>query len=182
MRKIKKHIYIIVLSTIIYFILITINNKVILKSDYDIGYIVTQDIKRGENIDKEKVSVIKVSKGAKDNSISFCSWPIDKISNCNLSSGQLILDGMVVDKQEYIMPNEDKEIISIKLDSSQDAASYQIQKDSIVNIYYTSKTNQIMDILNKNNLESICTNGIDGYSTIRLLEEVRVIDIYNKNR
>ena len=182
MSKIKKQIYIIILSIIIYFILMIINNKVILKLNYDLGYIVTQDIKRGEVINKENVTVIKLSKEGNNNSINFCSLPIDKISNCDLSSGQVILNNMVIDKKDYIMPSEDKEIISIKLESPEDAASYQISKDSIVNIYYTSKTSQITDILNKSNLESICTNGIDGYSTIKLLDNIKVIDIYNKNR
>lgn len=182
MSKIKKQIYIIILSIIIYFILMIINNKVILKSDYAIGYIVTQDIKRGEVIGKEKISVIKVSKEGKNNSINFCNSPIEKISNCDLNSGQIILDDMVIDKKDYIMPSEDREIISIKLESSEDAASYQITRGSIVNIYYTAKTSQITDILNRSNLESICTNGVDGYSTIKLLENIKVIDIYNKNR
>ena len=182
MRKIKKHIYIIILSIIVYFILMAINNKIIIKSDYDLGYIVIQDIKRGEIIDKNKISVIKISKGGKNNSISFCNSPIDKVSNCDLNSGQILLEDMVVDKNYYVMPSQDMELVSIKLASTEDESSYQIKKDSIVNIYYTSKTSQIVGLLNNRDFESISTNGIDGYSTIKLLENIKIVDVYNKNR
>ena len=182
MGKIKKQIYIILLSILVYFALTYFNNKVISKKDYDLAYIVTEELKRGDIVTSDKISVIKISKDVQNSNIRYNYSPLEKISNYDLVKGQIILEDMLVNKDEYLKPDAENEIISIKLNSSDDAASYQIEKGSIVNIYCTAKVSQISSIVQNNNLETIYANDSDGYATLKLIDNIKIIEIYDKQR
>ena len=104
-----------------------------------------------------------------------------KVLKCKLSKGQILTEDMFIKKEEYISSDNEKEIISIKVSNSDDIASFQVFSGSYINIYYTGKSAQVQNILNQVDGESISSSSqIEGYTTIKLLNEIEVLDVFDK--
>lgn len=176
--KFKRNIYIAILAIAVYFILSFCYEKFILKDDFQYVYILNKDVSRGDIVLESDLSKIKIS-GDYEN--KYLTYTLDKYYTDNYLKGTTLLEKMVVSSEEYIRTSKDTEIISIKLNLAEDAGSYQISKGSIVNIFYSAKLAEVSDIVNSIGKTMINSNNSgNGYITLKLLEEVKIINCYDK--
>ena len=70
--------------------------------------------------------------------------------------------------------------MSIKIKNSEDCNSYNICKNSIVNIYYTGKFDLANELLKDLNTKNVISGGNPGYITTELIKNVKIINVYDK--
>ena len=184
MSKYKRNFIIVFFSILIYFILNFCYNFFFLNSNNkQIIYVLKSDISKGQEINLKDVECLKIYNiNALSNLFSIdINKIIGKVAKNDLKEGQLLKDNLVLEKEAYLKSSNEKELVSIKVSNSEDVASFQIDKDSIVNIYYTGKTSQVQNFLKNTQLENLSSSSeIDGYTTIKLLNEVKVVNIFDK--
>lgn len=183
--NIKRNLYIIIIAIIIYFVLIFCYNKFILKDDYSYFYVLSKDVLRGEKILNShfiKVKILNNNFNTNMNKNKYLSDDkVDGYYNDDYYQGSIMLNKMVILSNNYLNAKQDNEIVSIKLNFSEDAGSYQLKKGSIVNIFYSAKLSEIESLYNNINKESILSNNLkSGFVTIKLLEKVKIINCYDK--
>lgn len=148
--------------------------------------ILKKDIQRGEKITQDMVDTVMVDLTNNFDLTMYYNKKslntiIGNISNNDYKEGELLLKSMLVNEQEYLSANKEKEIISLKLTDGTDSVSYKIRKGNIVNIYYTGKSNQAEGILNLNSIENVASSSkTDGFTSILLLENMKIIDVFDK--
>ena len=91
-----------------------------------------------------------------------------------------LLKDYCINAEEYISSTNLKEIICLNIENSDDFVSYQVAKDSIVNVYYTGKTEFATSIAEEINVPNIKSNDNTGYISFKLLENVKIIDVFDK--
>ncbi|MEG1990081.1 MAG: hypothetical protein RR144_03215 [Clostridia bacterium] len=176
----KRKLCFIILSIALYFILNIVYQKYIIKDNYSYVYILKNDVVKGEKIDLSCVQKVKMTESKDFN----CYLNIDDnyVFSKSYYKGNILLKDMILNKDEYMKLNKGNELVSIKLKFSDDAASYQIKKGDIVNIYCSAKLMEISNVLKSINNENILSNNLEnGYVTIKLFEKVQIIDCYNKS-
>lgn len=177
--KFKRNIYFLLCTIIIFFGLTFVYEKIIVNSNLIEVLYIKKPVKRGEKISSENVNKIKIEKSMGLNFITNIS-DNECFSN-SYEIGNIVLREMIIAEESYMKIEENKEKISIKLDDSAAAVSYQIEKGSIVNIFYSSKLSDIKNIYNLMQKEKIVNNEYEnGYVTIKLLENIKVLNCYNK--
>lgn len=183
----KKRLIILVSSIIVYLVIIFVYNN-INSNDFKEIFVLSRDIKRGESLqenDFERLYVNRNNSFLNDTLLitdEFKNYVLSK----DLSKGAILLKENVTEKSSYVDTNKNFEIISIKISNSEDIASYQIEKNSVVNLYYTGKLSLAKGILEDiklpyviNDVESV--NKIDNeYITIKLIENIKVLDLFDK--
>lgn len=178
--KFKRNLYMIIIAIILYFSLSFIYNNFVVKSEFIYVYGLTKDVSRGDIINKQDFNKVKISTDNLDNYIN--KLPQEGYYKDDYESGTIMLINMVLSKEEYIRSKENTEVISIQLDTAEDAVSYQISKGNIVNIFYSAKLMDIKNIYNSINKESIISNNLEnGYVTIKLLDNIEILNCYDKN-
>ncbi len=179
--KYKKNVYVIVISIVIFCIL-NLGYKYIFQTKNKINIcILTENLNRGDVISEKCVKIISIDK----KHLNFINKHVSTniygmVAKDTYYVGQIITEDMLLSNEDYLSSN-DKEIVSIPITASDDAASYTLQRGSIVNIYYTGKTLQIGDSLNFGNIPSIVSNGtVDSYTTFELISNVKVMGMFDK--
>lgn len=176
----KRKIFILLFSVIIYFTLSFLYNSFLANSNLQDIYVLKEDVKRGEKIAEKSLEKVKIDKSTLTNEI-FDISSVDKyVFNNSYTKGQILLNSLVLNIDDYKEAKEQKEIFSFKVNNPDDIVSYQISKGSIINIYYTGKKKQANEIVTNSDLESINSSMDDGFVTIKLLDKVKVIQIYDK--
>lgn len=194
MHSRKKVIYILLCTIIIYFLFNLIYQKYIVKNKIKNIYVIKSDVKRGQKVAHDNLEIMSVNSNSMDdinginntnNTKYLTEKDIDKLDNkvfkFDFCSGQILSSDILIDQNEYIKSQNLTELISINIENAADAASYQITQGSIVNIYYTGKTLQassIIDNMTNSNISS--SSKTDGYTTVLLLEKVKIVGIYDK--
>lgn len=184
MNKYKRNVIVVFFSILIYFVLNFCYNFFFLNSNNNQKiYVLKNEIPKGQEIKLENIEILKLNGENILNDLG--SYDIDKmlgkVATNDLKEGQILKDNLVVEKDLYLKSSNEKELISIKVVNPEDLASFQIEKDSIVNIYYTGKTTQIQNFLKVTALENVSSSSeIDGYTTIKFLTQVKVINIFDK--
>jgi hypothetical protein len=156
-------------------------NKFILNDKFIEICVLNKDFKRGDKISEDSIFLLKVN--IENKNIQYLSKEevIGKILKNDFCQGQLLTKDLIEDKSTYINPSDGKEIVTIPIKNAYDIVSYRIEKGSIVNIYYTGKASQLNNFINSSNLENITSSGTsDSYTTIKILENVKIIDIFDK--
>lgn len=177
--KFKRNIYIVIISIIIYFTLTLCYEKFILKDEFKYVYCITKNVSRGDKVLESDLVKVKIYNDSIDKYLSV--YVEDRYYKDDYVDGTIILNNMIFTGEEYNKARENKEIISLKLNSADDAASYQIEKGSIVNIFYSAKLSEIENIFNNINKTSIVSNDLDsGYVTLQLLEKVEILNCFDK--
>lgn len=177
--KLKRNIYIIILSIIIYFIVSFFYENIVIREDLKYVYILDKNVHRGDLVLESDFKKVKISEQQSDRYLTETTTR--KYYNDDYPAGYLVLKEMVILSDEYIKTDLDKEILSIKLDLSEDAASYQLGKGSIVNIFYSAKSSDVSEIINSINKETVASNKLNnGYITIKLLDKVKIKNCYDK--
>lgn len=184
MSKYKRNFIIVFFSILIYFILNFCYNFFFLNSNNkQIIYVLKSDISKGQEINLKDVECLKIyNTNTLSNIFSIdINKIVGKVAKNDLKEGQVIKDNLVIEKEAYLKSSNEKELVSIKVSNSEDVASFQIDKDSIINIYYTGKTSQVQNFLKSTQLENLSSSSeIDGYTTIKLLNEVKVVNVFDK--
>jgi len=177
----KRNLIIILISLVIYVILTIMYNNIIIKSNEKIVYILKEDILRGSEISIDKLQSLTIKQVEVDSGyITDISVLNNMVLNFDVNKGQLLTGDLLINKDNYIKLNEDEEIVSIKVKSSEDSSSYKISKNSFVNIYYTGKSDYANDILKDLNMSNVVSGGNPGYITTEFLKDVKVINVYDK--
>lgn len=73
---------------------------------------------------------------------------------------------------------EGKEKISIKLNGSENAVSYAVKENSVINLYVTVRSDYAKDFLLEQDRLSI-GDEYDGYTVIKLIDSVKVLGTFN---
>lgn len=180
MYRYKKKIIILLCSLVIYFVLIYIKGKITNQNLTQV-YILNKDVQRGEKIEHKDVTKINIDTTTLN--FKFVESVENIVANEELKCGQILNKYNVLNESEYVkVSSEDKERIAIKLSDLNTNASSIFDKGSIVNIYYTGRSSQLEDIILSLNAQSIKSSSIsDSYTTIALIENVKIINLYDKN-
>lgn len=177
--KIKRNICIIVISIFLYFILSVFYKNFVLNNDYKYVFLLSRNVSRGDMVLESDFIKVKVSGYSSDK--YFTEYTDNKYYKDDYLEGCIILKEMVMASEEYIKVDLNNELVSIKLNFAEDAASYQIEKGSIVNVFYSAKLSDISEIINNINKETIISNKLEnGYVTIRLLNNIKIKNCYDK--
>lgn len=177
--KFKRNIYILIIAIVIYFTLTIFYKKVILKDEFNYVYTLSTNVSRGDKVLESSLVKIKISSKVLDKYLTVYTG--QGYYKDDYAEGSIVLNNMIISNDEHINTVIDTEIVSIKLDSSEDAASYQVEKGSVINIFYSAKSSEIESILNGINKESVISNNLEsGYVTMRILENTKIISCYDK--
>jgi hypothetical protein len=174
----KKKIYIIVFSIIIYLILQFIYNNYIVNNNLQYVYVLNKNLNRGDFLKMEDLNKIKVDLTGLNN---YTKEFKEGYIKYDCYEGQLLLSDMLLDKKEYDKIENNNELTSIKLNQPDDVLGYKISKYDVVNVYFSGKVNDMSNILKLIAKENVISSNESGYVTIRLLENIKVKDIYTKN-
>ena len=176
----KKNIIILIISIFTYFIIASIYSNVINKSDYIDVYVLNKNVSRGESLNQEDLKKVRILRNETLNDDYNVDINNKYVYKDSLYKNQIIYNNILINKNDYVSTSS--EIVTIKLDSIEDAASYQLEKGSIVNIFYTSKTSDVTNILsaiNKQNM--IIGSGSAEFVTIKIFENIKILNVFNKD-
>ena len=177
--KFKRNLYIAIVALVIYFTLTFFYQKFILKDEYKYVYSLGTNVYRGNKVLESDLVKIKISSDLINKYLAVYTG--QGYYKDDYIAGSIVLNDMILSNNEYIKAETNFEIISIKLNSADDAASYQIEKGSIINIFYSAKLSEIESIFNSINKESVISNNLqNGYVTLKLLENTKIISCYDK--
>ena len=177
--KSKRNIYVIILAIVIYFTLSFIYNNFIAKDDFKYVYLLDKKVSRGDAAIESDFVKIKVSGDYSGKYLS--AFNSDQVYNNDYLPGYIVSNEMLISNEEYIKIDSHKEVVSIKFNFSEDAGSYQVEKGSIVNIFYSAKLSDVSEIINSINKESIVSNKLENsYVTVKFLEKVKIKNCYDK--
>lgn len=187
----KSKLVAVIIAIICYLVITYIYyNFIVEKNSIEIC-VLSRDIAKGENIKDDDFYKIKINANDvekfKDGVYPISEYIIDlnQITNLalkdNYSKGTVILNNMLNKKEDIINPNIGNEVIAMALDRADLSASYQIEKGSKINIYYSAKAKDIENMNNKlERYEKIVNSSDNGYTTLKVFSNVKVIDVYNK--
>lgn len=180
MTKLKRNIVILTLAIIIYLILAYAKSFLVTEKNVSV-YVLNKNINRGDEIlstDLEKIVI---------NSSTLNLNYVDNVENLtaktDLLEGKILCKDDALKKEEYnALEDEKNERIILKLEDVDSKVQKNLAKSSIVNIYYTGRSSQVDSLVSLKNLKKLKSSSVaDGYTTIALLNSVKVVDVYNKN-
>ena len=175
----KNNIIILLIAIVVYIVISITYQNLTNKNKYIDVYVLNKDVQRGNELSINDLVKIKVL--SDDSYLKEYDFDINKkyVFKDFLYKNQIINSSVLIKKDEYV--DSKFEIVSIKLDSIDDAASFQIEKGNIVNIFYTSKTQDISNVLGNINKENIILGkGGSEAITLKLFENVKILNTYNK--
>lgn len=183
----RRRLIILILSASIFFMLTYIYNLVSLDKDYIEAFLVKERFSRGDVLNINNLSKVYLKKDNNNVEENFVlSNNLEKyVANKDIEKGKLLLKDDLILESSYNNVEEDYEIISIKISNPEDIVSYQIEKDSIVNLYYTGKSEFASNILNDMKNSYVSTNKKsnsfdNGFVTVKLADNVKVINLFDK--
>lgn len=177
MKSTRKIIFVIVLTLILYGLISVVENKIIeSKSKINEMYVVTENLGKGERITEKSYKKIKILN--KNNLNNKLDLNTPKFAAYDLKKGQILYDETVISKEELLKATINKEIISIPLKFSQDFVSYKVSKDSVINLYFSTKTKALEGI--NHNKQVMSNDNENGYVTLSFLQKVKVIDVVDR--
>ena len=180
--KFKRNIIILISSIFVFFILRYLNNSIVNVKKYTDVYILNKDVEKGTKLDESYLKKASLKKETAQelqtftNLNSLCNY----VSISNMSKGQILTNEVLQNEEEYLVNDKNLELISIKVANSYDFSSYQISRDSVVNLYYTGKTEFTEEVLKNINNYQIISSGDNGYISLKLLENIKVKNTYDK--
>lgn len=176
----KKYVLIILIIAIfIYFIITYIYFNFITKDNIENVIVIKEDLCRGQKIEEKNYIQVSIRSG-NINNVASVDDISNKVLNCDLKRGQILLKDYCINAEEYISSTNLKEIICLNIENSDDFVSYQVAKDSTVNVYYTGKTELATSIAEEINVSNVKSNDNTGYISFKLLENVKIIDVFDK--
>jgi len=177
----KKYIITLIVAIVLFFVFTFIYNNIVKKESFVYSFIVKNDIAKGEVLDLNNIEKIKTENNRINYKIFDDFNNLDLyVAKNDLKKGQILLENSVMLKSEYEI-DEEYEYISIKIESSDMAVSYNIFKNDRVNVYYTSKSSFVFELIDKYSEDYKINGSEESYTTIKLLKNVLVFDTFNSN-
>lgn len=176
---IKGKIIVLVVSLIIYLLITVIYNKIIVKNDYHEMYILTRDVKSGDIIDKSIVSTVKYKNKSKIEEISFDILGQNLVFAEDYSAGSIITKDCLISNEDYLACSDEKEIVAVKIDVSEDNLCSSISVGDKVNVFASARSSELLSVINVENVESYSNNLDTGVSTVKLLEDIEIKKCYD---
>lgn len=180
----KRHLITILCAVSIFFALSFVYNKFIVSSNEQYVYVANKDIKRGNTIDISELTLLKIKnndlKKASNDYLVDTTNLSNYVLNQDISANQIIINDILVNRDDYNKPEQDEECVYLKIKNSDVSTSCNISRDSYVNIYYTGKLDNASELVNNLNKENIVSGGVTGYITFKLLENAKIIGVYDK--
>lgn len=177
MKKTKKIIISIILTLILYGLLSVVEKRILeSKANINEMYVISQNIPKGEKLTDKYYKKIKILANKKIENKVNVSTP--KYAAYDLKKGQILYNEMIIPKEKLLKATNNKEIISIPLKFSYDSVSYKVSKDSIVNIYFTTRAKFLEGI--NHNKEILSNENQNGFITLSFLKDVKVIDVVDR--
>lgn len=183
-----KKINILIISgtvAIILFILLTvIQNKIINREDTISVFVSNADVLRDSLIDESKYKEINVPVSLVMNAdvVLNSSELKGKYAKEKLNKGQIIFKDDVAEKEELkiIESKDGLEKISIKIKSPENALSYQVKPNDIVQIYFTGKIGLVADTFTKYGVNFDNYVESNSLQTEKLMENIELLGIYDE--
>ena len=167
MRKHVKIMYLILIAITVYFTFSFVYNKYINNKGFVEVYALKTDISKGDKVNSNNLYKLKI-KSDKNIYIKDIS---NLVFNDWYKRDNILLNTMTVSETEYIDIYDDKEVINIEIDKSNDFLD--LTSPSKINIYFSTK--KITDILNSYNM--ILSSEDDGYMTALVCENIKIIEV-----
>ena len=181
MSKIKKILIAFSIAVILYGLLSYVYNTYI-KEPYVSAFVLKKDLAKNEEIKTEDLEEIKILElSVNKNYLSKESVLKEKgqmFSSYGLRAGQIILKESIAKKSEIVSSVEGFEYISLDVKGASEAMSYRLKKGNIVNIYFTSKTKQVDQIIAEKE-KVYGSNSPDSSITCKLLNNVEIVEVYD---
>ncbi len=175
----KKRIIIVFCTIVVYIILNYIYSKVVNQKLSNV-YVIKNDIKRGEKITLENTYKLKID--AIENKNLYKKNIENLVAKFDLKEGQIINSNNVLTTSEYLNVQDNNEIIVIDLYNLKSDTNINLEAGSVINLYYTGKSNQIENFFNNSKYKKIKSSNVsDNYTTVLLLENCIIKEVYDSN-
>lgn len=182
----KRKISILTISivlTIILFSISTYLQKKIVKYEPTIKcYVANEDIEENEKISDAKIRLVEVPIPLVLNmQIVQSKEDLENLyANSKIFSGQILIKNQFDTKENLSIfeGEEGKEKISLKIKSAENGVSYRLREKSKINVYAVLRSEYANNIFANSSRQYIGTEN-DGYCSIKILENVSVIGIFD---
>lgn len=172
-----------VILTIIVFGISTYMQKKLINYEATIScLILSEDIYENELVSKDKFKLanIPISVVATQKIVTDFSEIENLYAKDNIKKGQIAVRSQFDTKENLSIYEAEvgKEKISIKVKSAENGVSYKIKENSYINVYATLRNELATNFLTQNDRLSI-GNEEDGYTVIKILNDVKVLGVFN---
>lgn len=172
-----------VVLTIIVFGISTYMQKKLINYEATIScLILSEDIYENELVSKDKFKLanIPISVVATQKIVTDFSEIENLYAKDNIKKGQIAVRSQFDTKENLSIYEAEigKEKISIKVKSAENGVSYKIKENSHINVYATLRNELATNFLMQNDRLSI-GNEEDGYTVIKILNDVKVLGVFN---
>ena len=172
-----------VILTIIVFGISTYMQKKLINYEATIScLILSEDIYENELVSKDKFKLanIPISVVATQKIVTDFSEIENLYAKDNIKKGQIAVRSQFDTKENLSIYEAEigKEKISIKVKSAENGVSYKIKENSYINVYATLRNELATNFLIQNDRLSI-GNEEDGYTVIKILNDVKVLGVFN---
>ena len=172
-----------VILTIIVFGISTYMQKKLINYEATIScLILSEDIYENEMVSKDKFKLanIPISVVATQKIVTDFSEIENLYAKDNIKKGQIAVRSQFDTKENLSIYEAEigKEKISIKVKSAENGVSYKIKENSYINVYATLRNELATNFLIQNDRLSI-GNEEDGYTVIKILNDVKVLGVFN---
>lgn len=172
-----------VILTIIVFGISTYMQKKLINYEATIScLILSEDIYENELVSKDKFKLanIPISVVATQKIVTDFSEIENLYARDNIKKGQIAVRSQFDTKENLSIYEAEvgKEKISIKVKSAENGVSYKIKENSYINVYATLRNELATNFLTQNDRLSI-GNEEDGYTVIKILNDVKVLGVFN---
>lgn len=183
-RKISILTIAIVLTIILFGISTYMQRKLINYEPETKCYVAKSDIERYEKVEDDMLKEVSIPMNLVMNMKIVQS--IDEIegkyAESKIYAGQILVKNQIGTKEELSIfeGEKGKEKIAIKIKSAENGVSYRIKERSLVNVYATLRTEYTNNVF-ADKARQYIGNDDDGYCTIKILENARVIGVFDNN-
>lgn len=182
MDKLKRLIVSIGVAIAVYMAIQLIFNNIFSNINTKSIYVIANDIEKGKQItekDLKKIEIKSDKSNIDEKYIKDKNMAISKITSKELKTGDINVLEFLKDISEYEeSSNQENELISIKLENPDQAISYQIEKNTKVNLYFLGKSDIVEKIDGNKSIKIDSTNHLN--SVIELLNGINIKGIYDK--
>lgn len=184
--KIKINVLLItIILTIIVFGISTYTQKKLIKYEPKIScLILIEDIAENELLSEEMFKKVEVpiSIVANQKIVSDFKEIKGLYAKDNIKRSQIAIKEQFDTKENLSIYEAEngKEKISIKIKSPENGISFQLQENSLINVYITYRNDLGQNFLQEKE-RMIIGDEFDGYTVIKLLENVKVLGIFNSD-
>lgn len=184
--KIKINVLVImIVLTIIVFGISTYMQKKLIKYEPKVScLILVEDILENERVIEEKFKKVEmpISIIANQNVVTDFKEIEGLYAKDNIKKSQIAIRGQFDTKENLSIYEAEtgKEKISIKVKSSENGVSFQIQENSYINVYVTFRNDLGQNFLLEKE-RMVIGDEFEGYTVVKLLEDVKVLGVFNSD-